>query len=67
MWRINDNFKKCSNHGAYFHLVKELILGEKQIQYYFRLTGEQFQLMLHQLEEMVVKDSNIREAVCSRQ
>lgn len=59
--------QKHSENGAYHQLVKKLAMNDEELVQYLRLAKEQFQRVLHQVEEMVVKVSKISEAIRARQ
>ena len=56
---------KRHQHGAYYHLVRELELDGDRFCDYFRLTREQFKLVLHQVELFLVKHCLSRETLVS--
>ena len=66
-WWVHEILQKRHEDGAYYRLVKDLQLHDDQFKRYFRLTREQFNQVLHHIEESLIKESRTREAICPRQ
>ena len=66
-WWVHPILQNRNQHGAYHHLVQELQLHEEKFQEYFRLSREQFAMVLWHVGPYLAKHSTSREAISPRQ
>ena len=66
-WWVHPIIQKRRQHGAYHHLVTELLLDEDRFHRYFRLTREQFAQVLYLVEPLIAKQSRTRESISPRE
>ena len=66
-WWVHDILKKRKEHGAYYHLVKELNMDAERFQQYFRVTKDQFTYLEREVSPHLLKYCRTREVISPRE
>ena len=67
-WWVHDIIQKRKEYGEYHRLVKELELDEERFYQYFRMSKDQFKLILDLVEPHITKtDTQLRDSITPRE